>query len=86
MRYYAVTRERGPAWDPALPMRKQERWKNHAVFMDGLADAGVIIMGGPLGEGETTFLLIFNVDSEESVVTTLANDPWTEMVSTNCEN
>ncbi len=77
MRYFAVTRERGPAWDEALPMREQKRWKDHATFMDSLASEGFIVLGGPLDEGERRFLLIFNVESEKAVKTRLATDPWT---------
>jgi uncharacterized protein YciI len=74
-----VIRERGPAWNPSASMRDQERWKDHAAFMDALAGEGVVVLGGPLGEGERRFLLIFNTDSREAVETRLAADPWTLM-------
>jgi hypothetical protein len=38
-----------------------------------------VVLGGPLGEGERRFLLIFNADSEGAVETRLAADPWTSM-------
>jgi len=38
-----------------------------------------VVLGGPLGEGEKRFLLIFNADSERTVKTRLAADPWTSM-------
>ena len=38
-------------------MREQERWDEHAGFMDSLAGAGFIVLGGPLGGGEEKFLL-----------------------------
>jgi uncharacterized protein YciI len=79
MRYFAVIRERGPAWDSARPMRQQERWNDHATFMDALADEGFIVLGGPLGEGDNTFLLIFNAPSESAIEARLAQDPWTVM-------
>ena len=79
MRYFAVTRERGPAWNSSVPMRKQKRWNDHAAFMDALAEEGFVVLGGPLGEGESRFLLIFNADSEKAVETRLAADPWTPM-------
>jgi hypothetical protein len=50
--YYAVTRERGPNWDPARPMREQDGWDDHAAFMDALAEEGFVVLGGPLGEGD----------------------------------
>lgn len=79
MRYFAVTRERGPAWNSSVPMRKQTRWNDHAAFMDALAEEGFVVLGGPLGEGESRFLLIFNADSEKAIETRLAADPWTPM-------
>ncbi len=47
--------------------------------MDALAEEGFVVLGGPLGEGERRFLLIFNADSEKAVETRLATDPWTGM-------
>lgn len=79
MKYFAVTRERGPAWDGSLSMREQKRWTDHAAFMDRLADEGFVILGGPLGDGERHFLLIFNADSVKTIETRLAADPWTPM-------
>ena len=38
MTYFVVTRVPGPAWDAARGMREQERWDDHAAFMDGLAE------------------------------------------------
>lgn len=78
MTLFAVTRTRGPAWDPGVPMRSQAGWDAHAEFMDGLAARGVIVLGGPMGEAvDEEFLLIFDAGSEEEVEATLARDPWT---------
>ena len=77
--YYAVTRERGENWNAGLAMRQQERWDEHAVFMDALADEGFIILGGPLGDGEKKFLLIITAEGEQEIAARLANDPWTPM-------
>ncbi len=79
MKYFAVTRERGPAWNSSKSMREQKRWNDHAAFMDALAEEGFVVLGGPLGEGEKRFLLIFNADSEKTIETRLAADPWTSM-------
>lgn len=75
--YWAVLRERGEHWDNSLPMRQQEDWDGHAVFMNALADEGVIYLGGPLGEGEQKFLLIFASESPQAIEARLAEDPWT---------
>ena len=77
MGYFAVVRERGAAWDEARPMREQDRWDGHAAFMDALADEGFIVRGGPLGEGNRRFLLMFDAPSEEAIRSRLDDDPWT---------
>ena len=45
--------------------------------MDALADEGIVILGGPLGDGEEKFLLIVAADSEQAIEAWLADDPWT---------
>jgi uncharacterized protein YciI len=75
--YFVVVRERGPAWDVARPMRGQDGWPAHAEFMDGLADDGFVAVGGPLGAGERTFLIVFAAEDEDAVRARLAKDPWT---------
>lgn len=77
MKYIAVIRERGSAWNAAIPMREQKQWKDHAAFMDGLAAEGFIVLGGPWGEGERAFLLVFKAKTKQEVETRLEMDPWT---------
>lgn len=76
--YYAVIRERGENWDARLPMRQQEKWDEHAAFMDALADEGFVVLGGPLGDGEK-ILLIIDAESEQEIAARLADDPWTPL-------
>ena len=78
MTYFAVFREPGDAWDASRPMRQQERWADHAAFMDALADDGFVVLGGPLGAGSQV-LLIINAESEAAIETRLAEDPWVPM-------
>jgi uncharacterized protein YciI len=73
--YFVVTRVRGAAWDASRPMREQERWPEHARFMDELAARGFVVLGGPLGGGRR-ILLICDADDEDAVRTRLAADPW----------
>jgi uncharacterized protein YciI len=73
--YLTVRRVRGPAWNAALPMRGQALWDEHAAFMDALAAEGFVVLGGPLGAGEETLLVIDSVD-EDAVRARLAADPW----------
>ena len=74
--YLAVRRVRGPAWNATLPMRAQALWAEHAAFMNALAAEGFVVLGGPLGSGEETLLVIDSV-SEDAVRARLAADPWT---------
>jgi uncharacterized protein YciI len=76
--WFAVTREQGPAWDPSRGMREQDAWPEHAAFMDALAAEGFVILGGPLGDGNRT-LLIVDAESEEAVHDRLAADTWAPM-------
>jgi hypothetical protein len=76
--YYAVTRERGERWDASLTMREQEKWDEHAVFMNALVDDGFVVLGGPLGDG-VKILLIIDAESEQEIDARLADDPWTPM-------
>ena len=56
--YYISVLERGENWDTSRPMRQQEQWREHMAFLAALSDDGLILGGGPLGEGEERFLLI----------------------------
>jgi hypothetical protein len=55
----------------------QEGWDDHAAFMDGLVDAGFIVLGGPLADGHRVVLAI-EADGEDQVRDTLARDPWSD--------
>jgi uncharacterized protein YciI len=59
-------------------MPEQEKWAEHAAFMNALADDGFVVLGGPLGDG-ARILLIIDADSEGAIQTRLAADPWTPM-------
>ena len=76
--YYVVIRQAGPAWDRARGMREQERWADHADFMDGLAEDGFIVLGGPLGDG-TRALHVVTAADEQEVEARFAHDPWTDL-------
>jgi uncharacterized protein YciI len=75
--YYLVRQARGAAWDHSRPRRNQAGWDEHATFMDELVDEGVVILGGPLGEGDgEDSLLVVDVESEAAIRARLAEDPW----------
>jgi len=45
-------------------MRGQVGWDEHARFMDGLVDAGFVLLGGPV-EGDREVLWIVEAESED---------------------
>ena len=76
-RLHAVMQEHGAAWDPAVPMREQTLWLEHASFMDGLVAEGFIVLGGPLADGDRVLLAVRAADAD-AVRARLAADPWNE--------
>lgn len=75
MGLYVVRLERGGPWDWSRGLREQAGWDEHARFMDGLVDAGFILLGGPL-EGDRETLHIVEAESEAPIRERLAEDPW----------
>ena len=75
MAYFLCTLVHGPAWDDERGIREQDGWDEHAAFMDGLVDDGLIIVGGPVGAGDRTAHLVQS-EGEATVRTRLAADPW----------
>jgi hypothetical protein len=73
--FFVVLRRRGPDWDPARALEEQTGWDAHASFMDGLVDAGFVVLGGPLADEERVVLAV-EASSEQAVRDTLAADPW----------
>ncbi len=75
MANFAVRLVHGPNWDAGRPIRGQDRWGEHAAFMDGLVEDGFIIVGGPVGDGEETLHAVEAADENE-IRARLALDPW----------
>jgi uncharacterized protein YciI len=75
MMFLVVVRRSGPEWDRSKPLEEQSRWDEHAAFMDGLVDDGVIVLGGPLSDEERVAHAI-QADSEDTIRATFARDPW----------
>jgi hypothetical protein len=73
--YLVVLRRSGPRWDPSRPLEEQSGWPAHASFMDGLVDAGFVVLGGPLAD-EVRAAHVVQAESEDAVRATLARDPW----------
>jgi uncharacterized protein YciI len=75
--FLVLLRRSGPEWDRSRPMEEQSDWPAHAAFMDGLVDAGFIVLGGPLADEERVVHVV-EADSEDEIRATLARDPWSE--------
>jgi uncharacterized protein YciI len=78
MSYYAVVREAGPGWIEG-GIAAQPDVADHAAFMNGLADDGLVLFAGPLAGTENArlrALLIVSAEHEDDVRHRLADDPW----------
>ena len=75
--FFVVVCRSGPQWDRSRPMEQQSGWAAHASFMEGLVDAGFVVLGGPLAD-EQRVVLAIEAQTEDAVRATLARDPWSE--------
>jgi hypothetical protein len=73
--FHVLIHRSGPDYDRSLPLEQQSGWEEHAAFMDGLVDAGFIVLGGPLGD-EYRIVQVVEAASADQVRETLARDPW----------
>jgi uncharacterized protein YciI len=78
MAIFVLTTDHGPRWDESRGIREQAGWDEHASFMDGLAGAGFILAGGPLGDGAHT-LHVIEAGDEREVAARMSGDPWAAM-------
>jgi hypothetical protein len=74
--FHLVLSQTGPEWDASKPLEQQSGWAEHAAFMDGLVEAGLIVLGGPIPNLRTVHAV--EAESEEEIRSTLARDPWSE--------
>jgi uncharacterized protein YciI len=72
---FVVEHANGPGYHPGRDRRQQDRWDEHAAFMDALVDDGFVLMGGPLGDGSRVLLVVEALDEAE-IRSRLAEDPW----------
>jgi uncharacterized protein YciI len=73
---YLVFRDPGPAWVPGVPTREQPLWREHAAFMDGVFEAGRIVLGGPYADFRRALLIVQARDAQEAAAL-FDDDPWT---------
>ena len=73
---------RGPAWDPKRGRREQAGWAEHAAYLDRLAEHGIVVLGGPVGEADTDAVLVVEAFDQSAALALLAADPWLGTVLT----
>ena len=73
--FLVVLHRSGSQYDRSRQLEEQSDWPAHASFMDGLVDAGFIVLGGPLAD-EYRVVHVVEAESEDSVRATFARDPW----------
>lgn len=75
MAMFLVTlRRSGPEWDNSKSLQEQSGWADHAAFVEGLVDAGFIVLGGAVDDERVVHAI--EAASQEQVQATLAQDPW----------
>lgn len=75
MSYFVVIRERAPVWNRSLQISEQEKFAEHASFMNELTEEGFLVLGGPMEEGER-ILMIAKAESKEEAQKRIEADPW----------
>jgi uncharacterized protein YciI len=75
--FHVVLHRSGPRWQASKPLEEQSGWPAHAEFMDGLVEAGFIVLGGPLAD-EYRVVHVVEAASEDEIRATLVRDPWSE--------
>ncbi len=73
--FLVVLERSGPEWERGRPLEEQSGWTEHAAFMDGLVDAGFLVLGGPLSDKYRVAHAV-EAESEGAVRATFARDPW----------
>ena len=77
MALFVVITEEGRSWVHGRPMRDQAEWKEHADFMNALAEERLVLVGGPLhGGARHRALLIAQSSDAATLRARLEADPW----------
>lgn len=73
-RLFLLTHMPGEAWVPGRSRAEQAGWREHADFMNDLAERGIVVLGGPVSETEA--LLAIDALDKAEIHSVFANDPW----------
>ena len=74
---FLVVRRPGRRWIAGLGPRSQPLWDEHARFMDGLFDRGLVVLGGPFAD-HSGAVLVCEAADEAELRAALLPDPWIE--------
>lgn len=72
---FVVLSTAGVQRELAKGTREQAYWDEHAAFIDGLVEAGFIMLGGPLTDEGGAMLVVW-AESEDEIRAKLADDIW----------
>lgn len=73
---FLVYQEHAGRWDWSKQLREQALFDEHAQFIDGLVEDGVLVLGGPIDEKDV--LLVVDASTVEEAQAHFATDPWIE--------
>ncbi len=74
---FVVENAKGPDYDHSRGRREQDGWEEHASFMDALLEQGIVLLGGPVGDGEgENTLVVMRAEDERSARAVWEADPW----------
>ena len=74
--YYLGLLSRGPNWSPEVSEEIMELQRAHLAHMDKLAEAGKLVVAGPITDGgNLRGILVFKVDSLEAAKSLAEGDP-----------
>src|SRR5258708_3051810 len=66
----------GPAWVKGRGSRQQLYWDEHAAFIDGLTERGLLVAGGPFADESGALNILAGRPDELGVATLYAADPF----------
>lgn len=71
---FLLTHMPGDGWVAGRSRDEQPGWREHADFMNDLAERGFVVLGGPISETEA--LLAIDATDEAEIRRVFEKDPW----------
>jgi uncharacterized protein YciI len=66
----------GPAWIRGRGSRQQPYWDEHAAFIDGLTERGLLVAGGPFADESGALNILARPPEELDVASLYGADPF----------